>query len=356
MDEKAKVFISSIMNASLEDLRGERRVAREVVDSFPVLSAWAFEKAPASFEDLDESYLRHVEECDIFVVIVGSEASNPVAAEVQRAIARNKPILIFAKTVPNRKPMAQMILDSAGRKYASFVNLAEFEEAVRDALNQTLVQGLRGLSAGPKSALGELRQLERTKRGIRIQPIVPTFPGEYSFHIERIDEKNLTVCLERTRESIVIPVRRVTEVLDFGEREAPILVLQGRLQWITTIQRWRFRQEEADPDSLLGIHKDTTINDLRAKEIIEQLGKQNFQAGWTYEPEVPGKINASYQPVYDDDGRYFRCLDRPHNLVLIVKRQGWPTSQSQRAGAHVRGRDLGGKPHIDMDCTGVAQN
>lgn len=112
------------------------------------------------------------------------------------------------------------------------------------------------------------------------------------------------------------------------ERETPILVLHGRLQWITTIQRWRFRQEEPDGDSLLGIHKDTTTSDPRAKEIVEQLRKHDFQAGWAYEHEVPGKINAAYQPVYDEDGRYFRCIDRPHNLVLIVQRPGWPTLQS----------------------------
>src|ERR1700723_3012972 len=115
--EKAKVFISSILNPSLEDLREERRIVREVVSSFSFLTPWAFEKAPASFEDLDDSYLRNVEECDVFIVLVGSESSNPGAAEVQRAIAKNKPILVFAKAVANRKPMAQMTLDSIGRKY-----------------------------------------------------------------------------------------------------------------------------------------------------------------------------------------------------------------------------------------------
>jgi hypothetical protein len=326
--EKGKVFISSILNTSLEDLREERRVVREVVSSFSMLSPWAFEKAPASFEDLDESYLRNVDECDIFVVIVGSEPSNPVAAEVQRAIARNKPLLIFAKNVANRKAMAQMILDSAGRKYAPFADLAELEEAVRDAIEHTIVQGLRSLSSSPKSAIGELKQLDRTKRHIRIQPVVPTFPGEYVFHIEHIDERNLTVHLHSTRESIDIPIGRVIEVLYSGKRELPILVLRGRVQWITTIQRWRFRPEEADLDSLLGIHMDTTTNDPRALTITEQLRKQNFEPGWAYEHEVPGKINAAYQPVYDDDGRYFRVLDRPHNLVLIVQHRGWPTMQA----------------------------
>jgi hypothetical protein len=106
-----------------------------------------------------------------------------------------------------------------------------------------------------------------------------------------IDEKNLTVQLHRTHESIVIPVRRVVEVLDFGDRELPILLLNGRMQWITTTRRWRFRQEEADPDSLLGIHKDTTQSDARVKEICEHLRKQDFQPGWAYEHEVPSQFS-----------------------------------------------------------------
>ena|SRR5215470_15425971 len=77
--------------------------------------------------------------------------------------------------------------------------------------------------------------------------------------------------------------------------------------------------------ALLGMPKDTATNDPRALEIIEHLRKQNFEAGWTYEQEVPAKISAVYQPVYDDEGRYFRVLDRLHNLVLIVKRPGWPS-------------------------------
>jgi len=105
-EEKAKVLISLILNPSLEALREEIRVALEVVRSFSFLTPWAFEKAPSSFEDLDDSYFRNVEECEVVIVPVGSETSNSVASEVQRAIAKNKPILVFAKVVANRKPMA----------------------------------------------------------------------------------------------------------------------------------------------------------------------------------------------------------------------------------------------------------
>jgi hypothetical protein len=97
--EKRKVFISSILNTSLEDLREERRVVREVVSSFSMLSPWAFEKAPASFEDLDESCLRNADECDILIVVTHSDDS---------------PILLRPISIMPLYAMRQVVVVSAG--------------------------------------------------------------------------------------------------------------------------------------------------------------------------------------------------------------------------------------------------
>src|SRR5712692_6350254 len=94
-----KIFISSILNPSVEDLRPERNAARDVIDSFGFLKAWAFETAPASTENLDESYLRHVEECDVFILILGVKVTAPVNAEWLRAKKLKKPTLVFVKSV-----------------------------------------------------------------------------------------------------------------------------------------------------------------------------------------------------------------------------------------------------------------
>lgn len=318
--EQAKVFISSILNVSLEDLLEERKVVREVVESHKFLKAWAFEKAPASFEDLDESYLRNVDECDIFVVIVGAEASNAVAAEVQRAKQKNKPILVFAKAVSNRKPMAQVLLDNVGKKYAPFKTVEELQQAVKDAIEHALVIGVRSLSTTGRTPLGDLRHLAEKKIHFHIQPMVPAFPGEHKFHIEDLNQKTVNVNLHSSRESIAIPVSRISEVLSFGEGQTPVLPLDGRLQWVTTIQRWRFFPEKYDRASPLGLYKPSTLNDKRAEELCNQFRAKGFEPGWTYESEAPSKLGANYQPVYDDDGLYFRIADRPDNLVLIIHR------------------------------------
>jgi hypothetical protein len=97
-----KIFISSILNLSVEDLRPERNAARDVIDSFGFLNAWAFETAPASTENLDQSYLRHVEECDVFILILGVKVTAAVNAEWLRAKKLKKPTLVFVKSVAQR--------------------------------------------------------------------------------------------------------------------------------------------------------------------------------------------------------------------------------------------------------------
>ena len=327
--EQAKVFISSILNRSIENLIEERNAVRKTIDSYDCLRPWAFEHAPASTEELDDSYLRHVDECDIFAVIIGKEATNPVVAEVQRAKQRNKPILVFTKRVVARSPMAQMVLDGMGRKYADFESVVELEQAVRGAVDQTIVLGLRALSsAGTHSLMGQLREFDASKTHFKVQPLVPTFPGKYTFHVENLDanQNAINVHLHATRESIPIPVSRITEILNYGD--TPVVMLNGRLQWVTTIQRWRFFTEGIDKADFLGLAKPSAQNDKHANEVANALRRLKFEPGWVHAKDVPGQISAAYQPVYDDDGKYFRAPDRPYDQILIVQRHGYPVLQA----------------------------
>jgi len=65
--DQGKIFISSILNREIENLQEERNTVRKVVESYRFLKPWAFEKGPASTAALAESYLREVEDCDLFI-------------------------------------------------------------------------------------------------------------------------------------------------------------------------------------------------------------------------------------------------------------------------------------------------
>jgi Domain of unknown function (DUF4062) len=309
--EKAKVFISSVLNRSVEDLREERDAVKEVVESYGFLTAWAFEKAPASFEDLDESYLRNVDECDIFTLIVGAEASNPVTAEVQRAKQQNKRILAFAKKVSSRKPMAQMLLDGTGTKYASFETQDKLRDVVRDAIDHAVVMGLRSLSFRTKSPMGELKQLAEKKTQLHIKPAIPRFAERDVFNIEEMNAKTVVVAKHSTAESLEIPTGRISEILFFGDM--PSLILDGRLQWVSTIERWRFFPEKPEERSALGFSKLSTPQDPHAETLANKLRSKGYQPGWAAEVEVPSKQSPSYQVVYDEDGHFFRIAELHHS-------------------------------------------
>jgi len=320
LGEQTKVFISSVLNPALEDLRSERQIAREVVESYRFMKAWAFEKAPASFEDLDESYLRNVEECDVFLLLVGAEATNPVVAEVQRAKLKNKPILVFAKSSAGRKPTAKILLESVGTKYVSFRSSDELRDAIRDAIDQTLVLGARALSGAPRSQLGELRQLRDKGVQFHVSPRIPPIDPRRTFHIESVDARMVQIFQNATGESITIPTSRVAEIMPPGASQNPTLLLDGRLQWVTTIQRWRFFPEKPETGSTLGFFKASTLNDPRAVDLCEEFRSKGFEPGWAAESELPGKLTSDFQMVYDEDGLYFRIPDRLQSLALIVRR------------------------------------
>src|SRR4029077_5621542 len=103
---------------------------------------------------------------------------------------------------------------------------------------------------------------------------------------------------------------RILEVLFYGDNQKPILVLDGRLQWVSRIQRWRFFPERPEADSPLGFSKPSPLQDPRATELVAELRTMGYEPGWADDVEVPSKQSPCYQVVYDNDGRYFRTAAR----------------------------------------------
>ena len=97
--EPFRVFVSSIMRREVDDLKEERIAAEAVIRHFdPITEPWMFEVEPASSEPLVESYLNAVKQCDVFVLIMGGEATEPIINEFRTAQDHAKPILILAES------------------------------------------------------------------------------------------------------------------------------------------------------------------------------------------------------------------------------------------------------------------
>ena len=313
-----KVFISSILNPSIEDLRAERLAVQEVVESFPFLKAWAFEVSPASSENLEQSYLRHVEECDAFVIILGARVTPPVNAEWLRAKKLKKPILAFVKSVSNRSPEVDDALDALNKKYAPFKTIEELKRAAKLAIEQTIVLGLRSLST--KSAIlsikDTLQEFAQHKTHVQVAPLLPLDTNN-SFYVEEVQGEVVVLKKTSNIQSVDIPLSRVVEVLPAANNEFAVLTISGRLQWMTLAQRWKFFSEPLG-ESPLGLGKISSPQAQNVAMIRDVLKSRGIDSLWDWVNNLGDRVGGGWEVFYDDDGRYLRYLASPSEQIFMI--------------------------------------
>jgi hypothetical protein len=313
-----KVFISSIINPSIDDLKAERLAVREVVESFPFLKAWAFEATPASSENLDQSYLRHVEEGDAFVILFGAKVTPPVNAEWLRAKKLKKPILAFVKSVSNRTAEVDDALDALNKKYAPFKTIEELKRAAKLAIEQTIVLGLRSLSM--KSAIlsikDTLQEFAEHKTHVQVAPLVP-LDAHNSFYVEEVQGEVVVLKKTSNIQSVDIPLSRVAEVLPAANNDLAVLALSGRLQWTTLPQRWKFFPDAAG-ESPLGLGKMSSPQSEYFTQIRGVLEARRIQSCWDWVKNLGDRIGAGWEVFYDEDGRYFRYMASPSEQIFMI--------------------------------------
>ena len=138
MENPLLVFISSV----IAGITAEREAAEAAIRAIPLTRPWVFEHSPASALPLVESYLRKVRECDIFVLLLGANVTDPVKAEVCEAQAAGKPILVFLSEAAPADVVSYA--RSLGVKYATYRDAADLSQKVAEAVGNELVTGYRG--------------------------------------------------------------------------------------------------------------------------------------------------------------------------------------------------------------------
>jgi GNAT superfamily N-acetyltransferase len=138
------VFVSSVMDPAVEDLSDERDAAVTAIDSLPITRSWAFEYTPASADAADDTYLDKVDECDIFLLVLGAEMTDPVAKEYGRARDLNKPRLLFVKNV-RRSARAEDWLRARRLevKYDRFEGAEDLGDRAKDAVVDEVIKSQR---------------------------------------------------------------------------------------------------------------------------------------------------------------------------------------------------------------------
>jgi len=146
-ESKLTIFISSMIG-SLWDQRAA--VEEAIRTGIPLARPWVFERAPASSEEITESYLARVRECDIYLLILGNDISDPVKAEYRTAVECDNPRLCFVQEGVEPTLALQEFLPTlqADVKYATFADQESLCQEVLRAVRQELVQGYKRYRLG----------------------------------------------------------------------------------------------------------------------------------------------------------------------------------------------------------------
>jgi hypothetical protein len=153
MEEKLTVFISSRIN---DEMKRARRAVREAIEELPLTRPWLFEEAPAAADPLDESYLRWVGRCDLFILLLGEDITDPVKVEWETATQARKPRLVFLKKGV-QDDAAWEFAKGLDVKWKEYRTLAELKWEVQAAVGDELIKGYRayGVSEGEWAGLQE---------------------------------------------------------------------------------------------------------------------------------------------------------------------------------------------------------
>jgi hypothetical protein len=153
MEEKLIVFISSRIN---DEMRRGRQAVRQAIEELPLTRPWLFEEAPSAAEPLDESYLRWVGKCDLFILLLGEDITDAVRTEWETATQARKPRLVFLKKGAQDEA-AWAFATGLDVKWKEYRTLAELKREVQAAVGDELIKGYRayGVSEGERTDLQE---------------------------------------------------------------------------------------------------------------------------------------------------------------------------------------------------------
>jgi predicted HTH transcriptional regulator len=149
MTAKLRLFVSSVQ----KELEDERLIVQNLVNTDPFLSARCvpvlYEFEPASPDKALEGCLKSLDECQVYVLLVGVQYGGPAGKlsithrEYRRAKERRLPVLVFIRGdrgVKREEGTAGLLreLDQDGLKDKRFGNVIELQREVRAALVKLL--------------------------------------------------------------------------------------------------------------------------------------------------------------------------------------------------------------------------
>ena len=142
--DRVDVFISSVMN----ELEYDREIVCEMINSIS-LNSTMFEMFPSMAESPTEAYLEKVRNCNIFILILWKSFTDAVYSEYNEAIRKNKPVLIFLKSLKDDEKRSLEIIsfikniESAVFKatiYKQYRTIEQLRQEVKKAISNEIAK------------------------------------------------------------------------------------------------------------------------------------------------------------------------------------------------------------------------
>ncbi len=132
MERKICLFISSS-----RELEEEREIIGQVVAELPISRGWEIRHTAHGGESF-ESLKGAIERSDLYLIILGQDATAPIGLEWEFAHRLKKPILAYRKDV-NYSPSAQYFMRVSKIEWKVFKEAEELRKDLAKALAQELL-------------------------------------------------------------------------------------------------------------------------------------------------------------------------------------------------------------------------
>jgi hypothetical protein len=191
---------------------------------------------------------------------------------------------------------------------------SEDREVIED-LKVVLGLWASGLSITPAvhTVAEDLADLVSSGRQFVVSPTIPAAPSsKRAYVVARADDRVAQLRAVHSGLEVDVPVSRI-EIVWRGEHEEPEFKLQGRLQWLTLRQAWKFFSErpESQDETDFGFGKRVSTSSSEVTDICRELQSRGYQMARFTPSQMRSRAKHGWEVIYDADGQYFEmeCVD-----------------------------------------------
>jgi hypothetical protein len=155
---------------------------------------------------------------------------------------------------------------------------------------------------------------------LRVRPAIPRSAEEEEYRVKQVDSDRVWIQKHSSDPPLSIASSAVAQVDCSSDQTPSMVVLKGRMQWITASEQWALLPEQPPSDSEFGLDKLANPDDPQVIHFVNQLREKGYSPWWVPKDSMHELLAQGAEIIYDKDGRYFRARDQRSEWILLGKR------------------------------------